>query len=275
MNEFNYHQSFSGGSPNIAELQEKLKKQKSHTFAAIIAGVVVCLLVFAGAQAYISVEKVEAYNSGYTSGYSSGEKDGHASGKSEGYSEGKKDGYNSGYDEGKTKGEAEGEKTGYKKAAEEYENKMDILMKKLETKWPENGKVIFASTEDRYAPLTIENPTDVPYFFKMYSDDGETQKDVLQFFVRPQSTAEIYAPLGNYKIKYAYDVRYTPSLYIKPLDPSWYGDKMLFGDYSEAAAFTETFSFTVDSEYYHGFTLSMEMQIGGNLSNTDIPLEDF
>lgn len=186
----------------------------------------------------------------------------------QGYQEGLEEGTEQGYSQGHTDGYAEGEDNGYTAAEQKYEDKISILMHKLEEPLPGNGAILYASTEERFAPLKVNNPTNSPYFFKVYSDDGILQKDVLHFFVCPLSEAEVKLPLGSYKIKYAYSPNFTNSA-------KWYGNKMLFGDMTYTMKFTDSFDFYIEGDYYMGSEITLRYSYNGNLSDTEIPLNEF
>lgn len=187
-----------------------------------------------------------------------------ASASSEAYGTGYKDGHIDGVSEGSASGYSAGLVDGKAEVKEEYSKKLSDIMLKLEEPYPETGTV-FLSEYSCYAPLTIENSTQQAYFFKMYdySDSDGSEHDVLTFFVAPQTTAEVLAPLGTYDVKYAFG------------DGPWYGTEMLFGENTQAEKFTESFEFTDDGSSYYGYTVYMEEQLGGNLQSVQIDSDTF
>lgn len=217
--------------------------------------VALCLLL-SGCAEYTQ-EEVDSLVSGTQAyAYSQGYKEGYEEWHNEGISEAYDSAYSSGYEDGKEEG--------HLVTAAEYSKKILDLMKRFEQPYPETGTV-FLSEYSCYAPLTVENPTDTAYYFKLYdyTDEGNSEHGVLTFFVAPQTTAEILAPLGTYSLKYAYS------------NGAWYGTEMLFGDDTLAALFADTFEFTDDGYSYYGYTLSMEEEIGGNLHSIPVSAETF
>lgn len=234
--------------------------------AAAGCTVLLCLcavLAFSTGQAVSGKTAENQAKQAWSTGYDDGYDDGYGNGYGDGARIGKKEGYQEGHNEGYESGRVDGVDEGYYFAAEKYQENFEILMQKMETPYPDSGDIFYASTEERYAPFEIVNPGDQAYFIKVYSDDGETQKDVLTFFVRPNSEASVSMPLGNYKVKYAMG------------SGPWYGEKMLFGPETQTYAIAEFFPFTADDEYYRGHTLTLRSKGGGNLVTDPLPLQEF
>ncbi len=146
---------------------------------------------------------------------------------------------------------------------ETYQENFEALMKKAGNPYPDSGAIFYASTEDRYAPFKILNPETKPISLRPIRTTGRFRKDILTFFIEPNSEATVYMPLGNYKIKYAVG------------SGPWYGEKMLFGPETQTYAITDFFPFTSDSGYYYGHSLTMQVEGSGNLVTDFLPLKDF
>lgn len=266
-----YTAQYRAGQANSAAVSP-LKKSRGKNFwknwflAAACCTALLCLsavLTFSTGQAVLKKTADSQANEAWSTGYNTGYDDGYDNGYGDGTRSGKKEGYEAGRSEGYESGRSDGMDEGYLYAAETYQENFETLMKKLETPYPDRGAIFYASTEDRYAPFKILNPGNEAYFFKAYSDDGEVQKDILTFFIEPNSEATVYMPLGNYKIKYAVG------------SGPWYGEKMLFGPETQTYAITDFFPFTSDSGYYYGHSLTMQVEGSGNLVTDFLPLKDF
>ena len=222
----------------------------------IILSLICITLLFSGCTGYTQEEVDSMVSEAVASATEKAYEEGYQTGKADGESESYDSAYSSGFEDGKEEG--------HLVTAAEYSKKILDLWKELEVPYPDTGTV-FVSEYDCYAPLTVENPTNNAYYFKLfeYSEIDESQHDVLTFFVAPQSTADVLAPLGTYHLKCAYSTG------------AWYGTSLLFGEDTTAELYAETFEFTDDGYSYNGYSLSLQEVVGGNLNAMNIPLETF
>ena len=124
---------------------------------------------------------------------------------------------------------------------------------------PNHGTTWANDNLSRPAPLTIETRPGRNYYIKLVSTSG---RPVLHAFIHGGRTADLTAPLGSYRLRYA-------------AGETWYGPEHLFGPdtiYSEADAM---FNFTEDYSGYSGYTVELILQTGGNLSTRTIDASRF
>lgn len=143
------------------------------------------------------------------------------------YSYGYKSAYDIGFDEGYD--------GGYNDSGYYYGHDDDWI--------PETGTV-FVEPPESLAPLEITD-CNHDYFFRLIDNKNQT---VMTFFIRQGDSYEFFAPLGNYKLKYAYG----------EYGEEWENEYELFGDDTRFALIDDEFNFTEDDENYNGFTISME-----------------
>jgi hypothetical protein len=119
----------------------------------------------------------------------------------------------------------------------------------------EQGIVSNATGREGLAPLNIVTEPGRDYFVKLV--DPATGADAVAIYVRGGSTAEFQVPLGSYEIRYA-------------SGSTWYGPEELFGPDTQYAKADQTFDFREDPGGYVGYTLTLIMREGGNLSTSAI-----
>jgi len=124
---------------------------------------------------------------------------------------------------------------------------------------PYHGRTWANESLSRPAPLTIKTRLGKNYYIKLVSTSGTP---VLYAFIHGGRSADLTAPLGSYRLRYA-------------AGDTWYGPDHLFGPetiYSEADAM---FNFTEDYTGYSGYTVELILQTGGNLSTRTIDASRF
>lgn len=125
--------------------------------------------------------------------------------------------------------------------------------------YPENGTVLADSGLSRVAPLEIKTAEGLAYYVKLCDMSGN---EVLGFFVGPNASVEVSAPLGTYELRYA-------------CGTAWYGTTPKFGESTQYYKADSLFDFTDDGTYYNGHTVTLYAVPGGNLNTEAIDPEDF
>lgn len=126
--------------------------------------------------------------------------------------------------------------------------------------FPVTGHVFFSNGEDRVAPLTINTRGENGYYIKLV--DASSKDKVLCFFVRGGASCEIDVPLGTYILRYA-------------TGSDWYGSVNLFGDGTTYYEADDLFEFSVNGNYYTGWTVDLYLQTNGNLDTDLISASEF
>ena len=125
--------------------------------------------------------------------------------------------------------------------------------------YPENGTILADSGLSRVAPLEIKTAEGLAYYVKLCDMSGN---EVLGFFVGPNASVEVSAPLGTYELRYA-------------CGTAWYGTTPKFGETTQYYKADSLFDFTDDGTYYNGHTVTLYAVPGGNLNTEAIDPEDF
>lgn len=125
--------------------------------------------------------------------------------------------------------------------------------------YPENGTILADSGLSRVAPLEIKTAEGLAYYVKLCDMSGN---EVLGFFVGPNTSVEVSAPLGTYELRYA-------------CGTAWYGTTPKFGESTQYYKIDTLLDFTDDGTYYNGHTITMYSVPGGNLNTESIDPEDF
>lgn len=125
--------------------------------------------------------------------------------------------------------------------------------------YPENGTILADSGLSRVAPLEIKTAEGLAYYVKLCDMSGN---EVLGFFVGPNASVEVSAPLGTYELRYA-------------CGTAWYGTTPKFGESTQYYKADSLFDFTDDGTYYNGHTVTLYAVPGGNLNTEAIDPEDF
>lgn len=120
---------------------------------------------------------------------------------------------------------------------------------------PENEHIFVNKFDSRPSKVIVENPTDTAYYIKFDNKDGDT---MFAFFVRPQSTTPMYMGVGTYEMKYA-------------CGDTWYGEEHLFGENTRYAKDKDDWVF----ESGKGWTLTLQPQVGGNVSTETLSEDEF
>ena len=125
---------------------------------------------------------------------------------------------------------------------------------------PRNGKVKYFVNKKPIAPLKIGTKYSDNYFIKL--EDIYTHKAVMTIFIHGGQSAEVKVPLGSYYLKYA-------------TGEKWYGNKYHFGPYTNYYKALETFDFSIEGDQVAGYSLELYKQVGGNLTENIITVNDF
>jgi hypothetical protein len=124
---------------------------------------------------------------------------------------------------------------------------------------PTNGEIIYSTSKQRVAPLTLKtSKVGAGYFVKLVN--VRNNKDELSFFVSPGSSASLKVPLGNYVIKYANGER-------------WLSKNCLFGKKTTYSKTDKTFNFYNSNGGINGYTIELILQRSGNLKTNQISSE--
>lgn len=125
--------------------------------------------------------------------------------------------------------------------------------------YPENGTILVDSGLNRVAPLGIKTDEGLAYYVKLCDMDNN---EILGFFVGPNASVEVSAPLGTFELRYA-------------CGTTWYGTTPKFGDDTQYYKADTLLDFTDDGTYYNGHTVTLYAVPGGNLSTEEISPEEF
>lgn len=125
--------------------------------------------------------------------------------------------------------------------------------------YPENGTILFENGLNRVAPLEIKTSDGLAYYVKLCDMDNN---EVLGFFVGPNASVEVSAPLGTFELRYA-------------CGTAWYGTTPKFGENTQYYKADTLFDFTDDGTYYNGHTVTLYAVPGGNLSTEEIDPNEF
>ncbi len=127
-------------------------------------------------------------------------------------------------------------------------------------KKPANGYMKNYSNRKLVAPLIITAPVSQSVLVKIV--DPYTLQPILSVFVRENNTARIYAPLGEYVLKYA-------------MGKNWYGFDNLFGNETIYLMANEKMDFIRNQEGYIGRKIILRPMLEGNLHTEEIPAKNF
>src|SRR5208283_4614866 len=126
---------------------------------------------------------------------------------------------------------------------------------------PQNRYLNRYSSKKPIAPLAIMVPTGGSHYFVKIVD-ATTSRAIATVFIRSGHSVELEVPLGAYVLKYA-------------MGTTWYGTKYLFGPATTAAKADTTLVFRIEGDKVIGHKVELIEQNGGNLSYSNISLEDF
>lgn len=125
--------------------------------------------------------------------------------------------------------------------------------------YPENGTILSDAGLERVAPLTVNTEEDLAYYIKLCDMNGN---EVLGFFAGPNTSVDVDVPLGTYELRYA-------------CGTTWYGIDSKFGEVTQYFKADTDFDFTEDSEYTHGYTVTLYAVPDGNMNTQEIGEDDF
>lgn len=125
--------------------------------------------------------------------------------------------------------------------------------------YPANGTILVNSGLERVAPLTVNTEEGLAYYIKLCDMNGN---EVLGFFAGPSATVDVDVPLGTYELRYA-------------CGTAWYGTTPKFGKDTQYFKTDTLFDFTEDSEYTHGYTVTLYGVPDGNMNTEEISEDDF
>jgi len=123
-----------------------------------------------------------------------------------------------------------------------------------------NGEIYNTPTSECLAPLSIKASRGKSYYVVL--DHIKSPTDDMSFMIKPNSTAEVTVPLGEYEIYYA-------------CGDTWYGTEHHFGSETSYNKCEGTFEFYFDGEYYQGWSLELIEQYNGNMDTDVIPASEF
>jgi hypothetical protein len=110
------------------------------------------------------------------------------------------------------------------------------------------------------APFEIITSAGHDYFVKLV--DVSTGETSVTIFVRGGAPEEILVPLGRYKMRYVFG-------------KTWCGDRLYFGDDTDAAKANDIFHFRETADSYEGYVVELILQNDGNLVTRSIDVSDF
>ena len=121
-----------------------------------------------------------------------------------------------------------------------------------------NGGMVEYPSGERLAPLTVKTGSADSYLvvLKPFDDVAKTNGQ-MAFLISAGKSVETNVPLGEYEIYYA-------------CGPQWYGRSAKFGEETEFYKCSGTFDFSVDSEGYNGWTLTLYTVASGNMRTSSV-----
>lgn len=122
------------------------------------------------------------------------------------------------------------------------------------------GLVWSQSDREMVAPFEVRTPSDANYFVILI--DLSDRQAVLTMYIKGGEIFETSAPLGTFRVRYA-------------TGNTWYGERHLFGPGTSTFEVDKDFHFYEDSVSYHGGTIELIKQIGGNLETVPIDPSEF
>ena len=125
---------------------------------------------------------------------------------------------------------------------------------------PRNGSVEYYTSAEPRAPLRIITQSNSNYYVKL--ENYYSGEIVESIFIRAYETIDVNVPLGSYSLKYA-------------TGEKWYGEKYLFGPYTNYNKATSRFDFELIGNQYSGYTVELFLQANGNLHTQEISPKDF
>lgn len=125
--------------------------------------------------------------------------------------------------------------------------------------YPDNGTILVNAGLDLVAPLTVQTEAGLAYYIKLCDMSGN---EVLGFFAGPNATVKVSAPLGTYELRYA-------------CGTAWYGTTPKFGKNTSYFKADTLFEFTEDTEYTHGYTVTLYAVPDGNMDTQEIDASEF
>ena len=121
-----------------------------------------------------------------------------------------------------------------------------------------NGGMVEYPSGERLAPLTVKTGSTDSYLVVLKPfDDVAKANGQMAFLISAGKSVDTDVPLGEYEIYYA-------------CGPQWYGLSAKFGEETEFYKCSGTFEFSVDSEGYNGWTLTLYTVASGNMHTSSV-----
>lgn len=124
----------------------------------------------------------------------------------------------------------------------------------------ERTRIMQAPPGQNFAPFQVQVAQGADFYIKLV--DLRNGRPVMTAYIQSGQSIRVNIPLGTFELRYA-------------SGREWYGQKHLFGPETAYAKADKAFHFTRTGNNFHGHTVTLIEQAGGNLPKTVIGEKDF